>query len=84
MIYQLEEDTSQTFDSPDKREYWPSGAGENISGKSPGTYYYRVRAWNEVPENGGVSSDWSAVESIVVSGEEMDRHVMSISVVDVE
>ncbi|MFC2091770.1 malectin domain-containing carbohydrate-binding protein, partial [Elusimicrobiota bacterium] len=66
MIYQLQEDTVDTFDSTDKKEFWPSESFENISGQSDGLYYYRISAWTEAPENGGFSSQWSDTESIVV------------------
>lgn len=66
-IYQLQEDTVDTFDSVNNQEFWPGGTFENITGRTDGTYYYRVRAWTAPPENGGISSDWSATKSITVS-----------------
>ena len=58
-IYQLVEDTRPDFSTPDAPQYWPSGNSEPIPPKAPGTYYYRVRAWNRLPEQGGVASEWS-------------------------
>lgn len=66
-MYQLQEDTVDTFDSADNREFWPGGNFENITGRTDGTYYYRVNAWTNSPQNGGTSSGWSATESVMVT-----------------
>ena len=62
-IYQLERDTCAAFNSENYEQFWPSANFENMTINVSGTYYYRVRAWNTVPENGGVSSSWSSVEA---------------------
>ena len=59
--YTLEEDTSSSFSSP--AVYSEAGTSKQITGKSNGTYYYRVKACNA----GGCCSGWSNVEDIVVS-----------------
>ena len=58
--YTLEEDTNSSFSSPTVVH---SGAGtsKDVSGKSGGTYYYRVNACNAEGCSG-----WSNVEDIVV------------------
>jgi hypothetical protein len=58
--YTLEEDTSSSFGSPTVVH---SGAGtsKDVSGKSDGTYYYRVKACNAEGCSG-----WSNVEDITV------------------
>ncbi len=69
-IYQLVEDTKSDFSTPNSPQYWPRVNNENIPSKSPGTYYYRVRSWNKLPENGGQSSNWSNVITVNVLSDE--------------
>lgn len=69
-IYQLMEDTRPDFSTPNAPQYWPSGNGEPIPPKAPGTYYYRVRAWNQLPEQGGAASDWSNPIAVGVLAED--------------
>ncbi|KAF5414572.1 MAG: hypothetical protein C5S48_08330 [Candidatus Methanogaster sp.] len=59
--YTLEEDTSGSFGSPDV-VYSGSGTSTKITGRSDGTYYYRVNACNACGCGG-----WSNVEDIEVS-----------------
>ncbi len=58
--YVLEEDTSSTFDSPTV-VYTGSSTAYQVSGRTSGTYYYRVKAVYD-----SISSPWSNVVSIVV------------------
>ena len=69
-IYQLAEDTRSNFSTPNAPQYWPKVNEENIPNKAPGLYYYRVRAWNKLPENGGKSSAWSNVIQVNVLSNE--------------
>jgi hypothetical protein len=59
--YTLEEDTSSSFGSPTV-VYSGSGTSKYITGRSDGTYYYRVNACNACGCSG-----WSNVEDIEVS-----------------
>jgi len=59
--YTLEEDTSSSFSSPTV-VYSGAGTSTGITGRSNGTYYYRVKACNA---SCGCSG-WSNVEDIVV------------------
>ena len=61
--YTLQEDDNTAFSSPETR-YRGSGTSWDATGKSMGTYYYRVRASNE-----SGSSAWSNTMSVVVEGE---------------
>ncbi len=63
-IYQLVEDRRSNFSTPGSPQYWPTGNFENIPARQPGTYYYRVRAWNNLPENKGVPGPWSNVITV--------------------
>ena len=58
--YTLEEDTSSSFSSPTV-VYSGASTSKYITGKSNGTYYYRVKACNACGCSG-----WSNVEDIVV------------------
>jgi hypothetical protein len=58
--YTLEEDTNSSFSSPTK-VYSRSGTSKEITGKSDGTYYYRVMACNAWG-----CSDWSNKENITI------------------
>ncbi len=42
-----------------KREFWPSGSVETITPLKPGIFNITVRAWSDLPENGGVATAWS-------------------------
>ena len=75
--YELWEDTDPDLDDA-TTFFWRSvgqfapddlGTDQWISNKSPSTatYYYRVRAWTDIPENEGICSAWSDVESIEVN-----------------
>jgi hypothetical protein len=65
-MYQVQFDTQNDFASSNKKEFWPQSAIEQIPGQTAGTYYIRVRAWTDAPENGGVRSVWSSVVTITV------------------
>ena len=59
----LQEATDPSFNSP--TTYSPGSDTEYfVSGKSNGTYYYRVRAYNDA----GRPSRWSNIESVQVTG----------------
>ena len=58
--YTLEEDTSSSFSSPTV-VHSASGMSKYVTGKSDGTYYYRVKACNACGCSG-----WSNVEDITV------------------
>jgi hypothetical protein len=60
-MYTLEEDENVDFSSP-TTVYTGSSTSDDISGKDIGTYYYRVSASNVFG-----SSDWSNIESVVVT-----------------
>ncbi len=60
--YQLEESTSPSFEHP--TSYNPGNAVEYfVNGKGIGTYYYRVKAFNDA----GRPSRWSNVEEVHVT-----------------
>jgi hypothetical protein len=58
--YTLQEDDNASFSSP-TAVYTGPNLSWPASGKTPGTYYYRVRA-----TNGWGSSGWSATQAVVV------------------
>ncbi len=66
-IYELQQDTVIDFSNSGRRYFWPSGNFEPVTVTPPGTFYYRVRAWTKPPEKGGVSSPFSATQSITIS-----------------
>ncbi len=76
-IYQLVEDTKSDFSTPNSPQYWPKVNEEIIPAKTPGTYYYRVRSWNKLPENGGKSSEWSNVIQVSVLSNEQFLDMLS-------
>jgi hypothetical protein len=58
--YVLEEDDNAAFSSPTQR-YSGYGTSWSASGKTPGTYYYRVKARNSWGDSG-----WSNIQSVRV------------------
>jgi C1A family cysteine protease len=58
--YTLQEDDNAAFSSPTTR-YTGSGTSWNATGKSPGTYYYQVKAGNAWGDSG-----WSTTRSVIV------------------
>jgi hypothetical protein len=64
-VYELQESASPDFASL-VASYWPTVTQQAIAGRADGVYYYRVRGWTDVPENGGVSGEWSPQEDMVV------------------
>ncbi len=64
-LYELVESATSDFASVN-RAFWPSGNFENIVQGRRGLYFYRVRAWDKAPENGGTSSPWSNTRSFRV------------------
>ncbi|NJN92881.1 MAG: hypothetical protein HC875_01690 [Anaerolineales bacterium] len=59
--YQLEEDSNPDFTSPTTR-YYGGSKTKNITGQPSGTWYYRVRAENNI----GTSATWSNIQSVTV------------------
>jgi len=59
--YVLQEDDNTAFSSPTQR-YSGTGTAWNAAGKSPGTYYYRVKAHNVWGDSG-----WSNTEPVTVA-----------------
>src|SRR6185295_7954616 len=47
-------------------EYWPSSPQQIIPPKASGTYFYQVRAWSNLPQQGGVAGPWSNMISLNV------------------
>jgi len=64
-VYEVQESATSDFQAI-TRSFFPSGDYEPIVVTSSGTYFYRVRAYNDLPENGGVASDFSNVVNISV------------------
>lgn len=62
--YLLQEDDNTSFSNP-STAYSGSGTSTDISGKSPGTYYYRVKAINSW-EGEQLESGWSNTRSVFV------------------
>jgi hypothetical protein len=58
--YVLEDDDNAAFSSPTQR-YSGYGTSWSASGKTPGTYYYRVKARNSWGDSG-----WSTIRSVTV------------------
>jgi hypothetical protein len=69
-VYDVEEATSAEFLEPEVEETWYTRL--EVSGRPPGTYYYRVRAWR-----GGQPGPFSNVQWVVVTddGEEEEEDV---------
>ncbi len=69
--YVLQEDDNAAFSSPTQR-YSGSSTSWNASGKSPGTYYYRVKASNTWGD-----SSWSNVRQVTVSPPRSEVYVQN-------
>jgi len=65
VIYELQESLAADF-SALTGWFWPSSGAETVAGRSNGTYHYRVRGWNALPESGGFYGDWSAPQTMTV------------------
>lgn len=82
--YVLQESTDQDFSSTTAYPVAAPTASQFIAGKSPGTYYYRVAAYNAA----GRPSRWSNVESVTVTSAartalaEPDDAALTINAVD--
>lgn len=59
--YRLEEDDNPYFTSPIQR-YAGTNTQVLVTGRAPGTWYYRVQAYNS-----SSNSDWSALQSVTVA-----------------
>ncbi|MFC2091906.1 hypothetical protein ACFLTD_03950, partial [Elusimicrobiota bacterium] len=66
VIYQLQESSDPTFGTG-TAEHWLTGSYMDIYGKDDGTYYYRVKAWDNTDTGVGNSSAWSTAGSITVA-----------------
>jgi hypothetical protein len=64
-IYHIEESASSDFRNI-LRSFFPSGTQEPIVVNASGTYFYRVRAFSDLPENGGIPSGFSNVVNLNV------------------
>ncbi len=65
-IYEIVSSISSDFSSGECSAYWPSAGFENITVSKAGKYYFRARAWDKLPEEGGICSAWSNVLEIKV------------------
>lgn len=81
-IYELAEDTQSNFSSPGAVSYWPTASFENIPAKTDGAYYYRVRAWDDLPENGGVAGRWSNTITVNVLSDAAFEDLLSRKIYD--
>ncbi|MCK4796142.1 MAG: right-handed parallel beta-helix repeat-containing protein, partial [Spirochaetes bacterium] len=64
-IYELLESDSPTFDN--HIYYWSNNIYRDFEDRiQPGNYYYKVRAWSNVPEEDGISSEWSNTISVEI------------------
>ncbi|MBI4550218.1 MAG: VCBS repeat-containing protein, partial [Candidatus Omnitrophica bacterium] len=64
-IYHIEESASSDFRNI-LRSFFPSGTQEPVTVNASGNYFYRVRAFSDLPENGGIPSGFSNVVNINV------------------
>ncbi|MFC2092071.1 malectin domain-containing carbohydrate-binding protein, partial [Elusimicrobiota bacterium] len=67
VIYQWQESTDNSFPQTNTNEQWPTSSLFDVTGKPDGTYYYRVKAWDNTNTSIGNSSDWSNIEFVTVS-----------------
>ncbi|RLC40957.1 MAG: hypothetical protein DRH44_07950, partial [Candidatus Coatesbacteria bacterium] len=76
-IYELLEDDSSAFDNP--KYYWTNNLYRDFKNRIiPTTYYYKVRAFSDLPEEGGTSSEWSNIISVeVIDGAPVIKEVYS-------
>ena len=81
-IYQLVEDRKPDFSTQNPTQYWPTGNSEPVPPKAPGTYYYRVRSWNQLPEQGGAASGWSHVITVQVQSDQQFLDLLGRKVFD--
>jgi hypothetical protein len=52
------------------RTSWPTGISETITIDSGSAqYYFRVRAWTDLPENDGTASEWSNIVTVTVNNQ---------------
>ena len=64
--YEVWESTASDF-SQSVSFFWPQANFVWIDKSANGTFYYKARSWTDVPENDGISSEWSTVKSITVT-----------------
>ncbi len=77
-IYELQQSLDKDFTTV-TNTFFPTGNYEDLDeAKQPdsGYYYYRVRAWSDLPQNGGLSSEFS---NIVVIGVDYERDIDILS-----
>lgn len=72
-IYEIWEDTNKKFTNSsanrDKewQAYWPDVPYQNIVKTEDNLFYYKIRTWNALPQQGGACSLWSDAISIDVT-----------------
>jgi len=65
-LYELYEDTNSSFTAPDV--YFINDLSIEFEGRvEVETYYYKVRAWSALPDEGGQESSWSSTVSVTIS-----------------
>ncbi|MCK5655021.1 MAG: RHS repeat protein [Candidatus Aureabacteria bacterium] len=77
-IYELLESNNPAFENA--AVYWTNNIYRDFKNRiTPTTYYYKLRAWSNVPEEGGTSGDWSDTISVeVIDGYPVIEEVYSL------
>jgi len=63
-IYEVQLSKDPDFKTIDQ-SFWPSGSHEEITLPNDGSFFVRVRAWSELPENSGIASQFFSFDPIV-------------------
>ncbi|MCK5160950.1 MAG: discoidin domain-containing protein, partial [Candidatus Aureabacteria bacterium] len=76
-IYEVLESNNPAFENP--AVYWTNNTYRDFKNRlTPTTYYYKIRAWSNVPEEGGTSTGWSNTISLeVINGPPVISEVYS-------
>jgi hypothetical protein len=64
-VYELQESTTSDFQSV-RRFFFPSANFEPVTVLESGAYFYRVRSFDKLPEQGGIASPFSNVVNLCV------------------
>lgn len=64
-LYELQESNTLDFRNI-LRSFFPAGTSETITVTTSGAYFYRVRAFDRPPQNGGIASAFSNVVNLCV------------------